>query len=185
MQVTQIVYTKTVQEKDYEPEMMEATANLEEGEDFEEAAKELRAKVRGVLGIGGSTSTTKKKTSKAETEELPELPEEVEEEAPAAKKTTKKTTKKTAKKTTAKKTAPKKKPVAYDREVKDHKTKLGEILTENFPDWKKSDEMKRLAKQASTDLEGEDFLDGNTGEVLESFVETVISAMESGSSDEL
>lgn len=185
MQVTQIVYTKTVQEKDYEPEMMEATANLEEGEDFEEAAKELRAKVRGVLGIGGSTSTTKKKTSKAETEELPELPEEVEEEAPAAKKTTKKTTKKTATKKTTKKAASRKKPVAYDREVKDHKTKLGEILTENFPDWKKSDEMKRLAKQASTDLEGEDFLDGNTGEVLESFVETVISAMESGNSDEL
>ena len=178
MHVTQIVYSKTIQENQYEPEILEATATIEEGEDFEEAAVKLRDQVRSVLGIGKAKAAPVKKEEKKD-EEPPEVPSESSEEVEKPRATNSKKAK------TTKKTTRRKKPVKYDREVKDHKTKLGELLTEHFPDWKKSDEMKRLAKEASTDLEGEDFIDAASGEIVESFIKKLVKAMESGSGDEL
>jgi myosin heavy subunit len=191
MQVTQIVYTKTVQEKEYEPEMMEMTATLEDGENAVEAANALRNSVRSILGLAGAAKTTAKKTTtrkkKVEepTDEPPEVPEEAEaEEKPARKRAAK--TSKTAKKATASKG--RKKPVQYNREVKEHKLKLAELLTEHFPDWKKDDNLKKAAKEASANMEGVDFLDGNDGSVLDTFVSDLLAEMEaesSGSGDEL
>lgn len=163
MQPTNITYSRTVQAAQYEPETLEVVAVLDEGENLEEAAASLRERVSAVLGRG----TRKVAKKEAVREEAPAKEEEEE-----AKVEEKKTAKKDAKKTSTRK----KKAVAYDREVKAHSAELAKILHANFKGWNKDDDMKALAKAASEDLVGADFMDSE-GNVLDSFVDAVKERM--------
>lgn len=64
----------------------------------------------------------------------------------------------------------------YNRSIEQHKEIFSGVLRSVSPDWKKSDKTKALAKKASTELEGENFLDEN-GEVVESFKSQVAKIM--------
>jgi hypothetical protein len=60
------------------------------------------------------------------------------------------------------------KPQTYNRSIEQHKEIFSGVLRSVSPDWKKSDKLKALAKQASEEMEGENFLNEN-GEVIENF----------------
>lgn len=162
MQVTNLRYSKTIQSAQYEPELLEASAVLEDGDDFEKCAIELRSRVTTALGrkaVGPAVAgaKTNKTVSKADATE------------PST----------TEAKTTTKAKTRTKKPVTYNREVKAHAKELGKILLAEFPNWKKDEELKVKAKEASTSLVGTDFMTAE-GEVLPSFVEAVKEAMTAG-----
>ena len=173
MNITNITVSKTIQTAQYEPETVEAQAVLEEGDNFEKCAKQLRDQISSVLGrSNGSTTTTTTDTGAGKKETKKEAPKDTKKPSGAGKKE-------------APKKAPKsrKKNVPYNREVKAHQKELGQILHEVCPDWKGSDETKKLAKDASTNLTGEDFMDGE-GVILDSFIEAVREAMTSESAGE-
>lgn len=62
----------------------------------------------------------------------------------------------------------KRKPQHYDRSIEQHKEIFSRVLKSIAPDWKKSEESKKKAKEVSEQVEGEPFLDEN-GEVLDGF----------------
>jgi len=182
MQVTNVKFSKTVQVSQYEPETVEFAAVLEEGESHVEAAGKLREEAFAFFGrkagkVGTNTATTTEPKGESK-----EAKDDSKEEPVEASKTTKKVTKKSAANGSSKKkvTKTKKKNVAYNREVKAHKTQFAGILNENFEGWKADDDMAAAAKQASMDLNGVDMMDGE-GKVLESFVEALTTAMEEAS----
>lgn len=191
MQVTNVRLSKTVQVSQYEPETVEFSAVLEEGECHVEAAQRLREEAYAFFGKkSGRVDTARTTTSDAKGEEAQD---DTKEESPKAGKGTKKVVKKsssngddsdktTKKKVTKKKVTSKKKNIAYDRDVKAHKTQLGKLLHENFPGWKEDEDMAANAKEASMSLAGVDFLDAE-GNVLDSFIEALTEAM--GGDEEL
>ncbi len=164
MDITNIRYSRTVQAAQYEPELLEAHAIMEEGDDFETCAAELRKRVTAVLRgktVGASTSSNKSgEKGKAEEAGAESASETTTKPKPPKKKASTR----------------KKKPIVYNREVKAHQTEMGKILTEVCPDWKGSDDTKGKAKKASVDLCGDDFMDAD-GKVLGSFVDLVRTAM--------
>lgn len=181
MQVTNVRYSKTVQVNQYEPETIEATATLDEGESLESAVGEIRERVNGLFnGKAGTTESKVSSNKGTKTASKSKAKEPVEEESettsgeskPAASKTTKKVTKKAA----GKKAPAKKKAIPYDRSVGAHKKAFGQILHENYPDWKTDSDLGAAAKQASLDLDGEDFMDAN-GDILPTFMEAIHAAM--------
>lgn len=175
MEVTTIKFSKTVQVNQYEPETLEVTATLDEGENFEKCAADLRSRVTGVLGGKAGVSTAKSTDAGSGAGK-----KDVEKKAP---KNTKKSSGAGAEKKTTKATKSRKKSVAYNREIKAHQTELGKLLHEVSPEWKQDDALKKAAKQASIDLTGEDFMDGE-GVILDSFREAVSNAMGSESESE-
>ena len=130
MQITNVRYSKTIQTAQYEPECLEAHAVLEDNDDFEKCAKELRERVSKVLGR--KLAATKPESTPPKAENKP---------AATAKPTAK--PKPTEEKPKTKAVAPKKKkPIAYNREVKAHQTELGKLLHVEYPEWKKDDDLR-------------------------------------------
>lgn len=62
----------------------------------------------------------------------------------------------------------KKKAQTYNRGIEQHKEIFSKLLGSINPSWKQSDKTKALAKSASSDMEGKEFLDEN-GEVVATF----------------
>ena len=56
----------------------------------------------------------------------------------------------------------------YSREIEQHKEIFGRVLASANPDWKKSQKTKDLARKASEEMDGENFLD-DKGEVIPQF----------------
>ena len=171
MQVTNFRFSKQIQTAQYEPELLEAHVLLDEGEDFLSSVENIRSQITVALGrkagkivADAAVAEPKKKApAKKTAAPKPEAPVEVEAapEKPKAK-------------------APRKtKPIAYNREVKAHQTELAKILNANFDGWKKDDDIRARAKEASIQLTGTDFTD-KEGNVLESFTAAVLEAMDDG-----
>lgn len=94
--------------------------------------------------------------------EKPLVEEKKEEPKKAAKKETKVVTKVS-------------KDTAYDRTLDTHKNNLGVFLDASFPNWRKSDNLKK-AGEASKALQGTSFLDAS-GNILDSFKEAFSAYM--------
>lgn len=180
MNVTNLTYSKTIQSAQYEPETLEMVAVLEENDDPKKCAQELRATVTEALGrraaAGASSAGSKSTATSTKSSEGKSSGREAAEEASKGKSS------KDAKAGSGKGKT-KKKPVAYDRSVKAHKTEFGKILGEHFPDWKKGDDSKERAKTLSEELTGTDMFSGE-GELLDSFVDAVKAGM-GGEEDDL
>lgn len=166
MKLLELRYSRTIKPADYEAETIEIGAKFEEGDDIATVASTLQSEVAGVLGIDGAAvavnptaKATQSKTTKKVTKKAPA-----------------KTTKKVTKKAPAKK-APAKKSVPYDRKVKAHKTELGKILFENYPEWDKDEVLAAKAAELSASLEGTDMFDSE-GNVLDTFLVAITSEMD-------
>lgn len=68
------------------------------------------------------------------------------------------------------------KETPYDRDDKDHKRLVRDVLNDLIPDWGKDPEVKALAGDVSKSLVGKPFL-GADGAVLESFKEAIAVGM--------
>jgi len=187
MEITSLRYGRKFNLGNYESEEIAFEGVLEDGESPLECLQEMKSAVmEAYKGVSAEPVTqkepTKKKAAKKVVEEEPEdtdlededefVDDETEEEEPkkaAKKKVTKKATaKKATKKKATKKKATRKKNTPYDRSLELHKKLIGEMLTEELPNWKKDADIKTACKNASVEMEGEDFLDSE-GNILESF----------------
>ncbi len=206
MNVTEIKFNKRVKTGEYEHEDFTATATMDPGEDLFTQMNLLRTDVLAVIagekaapvatltvpakegktgkGKGAKGKDTPPPAEEKEEEEEQEEeenededpvdPEEEEEEEeqeeeeetppPAEEKPAK--TGKTFKK----------KPQVYDRDKEQHKEIFSKMLAALAPNWKKSDDTKKLGKDASVKMAGKEFLD-EKGEVLDSFKKDVKKLM--------
>ncbi len=202
MKVSEVKFARKFNEGNYESKDYSITAVLDEddvvAEVFKELDKEITAAHSGETTEGeeenaneGNTTRGLGKTARKDpkddsgedenekeeesgeevgkgTDELEEMENEAEEETP------KKPVKPAAAKPAAEKAGKKFKVKAqvYQRGNDAHKEIFSGILKEVAPNWKKDDKSKAKAKTASTELEGEDFLDAE-GEVLATFKQSV------------
>lgn len=148
-------------------EPAETTQNRRTGKSANKKGKGSQGDDDGSGKIEGEEEETETETEKGEDDEgddkVPENEEE-EQDPPPGKKST----------PSGKKFN--KKPQAYSRENKAHKDIFASILREVAPKWKDTPKSTAKGRKASTDLEGEDFLDAE-GEVLPSFRLSVKKAM--------
>lgn len=191
-----VKYLRRINLGNYEHEEAEVTSVINEGETIEQAIARVKVKVNNALR--GIVEEEKKEIIAAnvviqEAQEVPAVIEEeiapppVPEEAkPKAKRTRAPKAKEEAKVVEAKvEEAPKgNEPVApakakvgsvtpYDRNKENHKALFVELVTDIMPDWRATDATKSLVKQLSLDMEGHPMLDNKSGDVLDSFVNSL------------
>ncbi len=163
-------------EVQYEFEEFTVSAEVADDDDTQLILADMKASVEAAhLGSPADGEPEEEETEEGneeedeDTESSDESEEEDEEEVPASK--TKKTSKSSGDKdgpqtTGSKKT--KKKPQVYQRTNGTHKEIFSNVLKEVAPKWKESTASKAKGKNASLEMEGEEFLD-HTGEVVPSF----------------
>lgn len=181
MQVTKVTYSKTVQEKQYEPVTITAEALVSHGEDPKDALVQLRSMVKLQLGIPTKEvpTTAKAKVEAPVKEETPvkeEVKEAVKEETPVKEVTKKKVTKKkVAKKATTKKSI----FVEYDRENKEHRKIFRGIADSLHKDWSadKTTPVFKAVVKASHSLVGKEFM-APDGKIVEEFRTAVSRSIE-------
>jgi len=191
MRIFEIKYMRRNNLGNYEHEEIAMTTVVEEGEDHMAVMAILKKDVLAGFGDLPSAPVKEEKPAKAaknakkeapvkeeeevaaEEEEAEEVAAEEEEEEVAAEEEEAEEEKPVK---TGKKKNFKKKPQSYSRSSEQHKEILSTLLKSVAPDWKKTDDGKARAKDASQKMEGKDFLD-EEGEVLQSFKDEVQKLM--------
>lgn len=187
MRVTEVKYARKFNVADYESEDYALTAILEEDEEAIVALTGLKELVSSAHTGEPAPAQKKaaKKSSPAKKSKVVEEEEDVDdndevteddEDTNDADDGDDDETPKSSSKKTVKKAASKKKPQNYNRSIEAHKEIFSSLLKEVAPDWKKTPKGKLAAKNASTDMEDEEFLDAD-GEVLPEFKLAVKKAM--------
>lgn len=188
-----IKVTKRITTGDYEYEEVTIEAAIEKGESVEEVIAEIKETIASGLSAEKKTSQKNKHTndapsrkSKAQKEEADDESgdDEVEitEEKPkpkdkktAAKKVVEETEEDDEQEEEKPKTKKKAKGAsAYDRTDDTHKKLFSEKLDQKFPDWRTK--KSKMAKLASSKLNGTDFLDSD-GDVIPEFVAALVKLM--------
>lgn len=161
MKNNQISYMRRKNLGNYEHEEVMISVAAEDGEDRGKVLNTIKNEVLSALGLDNQVS------------QEPAAVEEVVEEPAAEEAPEKKPKKKPAKKGKKEKEP---KTVAYDRTVQAHKDELADLLNTHYPDWKKTAEGKKLAKEVSLKLNGEPIFD-DKGEILGTFSDKFIDLM--------
>lgn len=195
MRVTEVRYMRRNNLGNYEHEEISMSAVIEEDEDHMDAVAGLRQDV--VAALSGEKAATveapeaeeeKKPAKTGKGKKAPKVEEQPEEEEPEAEDDDEKTADPEEEETEEEpeeepeeeeKPAPakggkkfKKKPQSYSRASEQHKEIFSSVVKSIAPEWKKSDDLKKKAKDASQSMEGKDFLD-DSGEVLSEFKDAV------------
>ena len=167
--VTEVRYSKKFNIGNYESEEFGAVANVEKGENPEKTLKTLKKLVHD-MWAESSNKTTKSDDDESVSEEVSdtEVNDDENENSDEA------GGQKIAAKAPDKKF--KKKGSAYSRTNDTHKMLFAELLLEVCPGWKKDADTKAQAKDASMELDGQDFLDAD-GEVLPEFTKKLKKLM--------
>lgn len=166
MKVLEVKYLFRRNEGNYQHSEIGMTATPEEGESAQDVLAQLKKLVHEEL----DTTTTE---VIAPEPAVMEPAQKEETEAAKPKRGRKPKVKEEEQEDAAETPKLKKQGTPYSRENDLHKKLVGEILTKEFPEWKKN---PKKAKDTSMALEGSDFLDAD-GLVLESFKEQLRSKM--------
>jgi len=177
MRIVQVTFEKKWNLGDYNSELINAVAVIDEGENPSAVLKELIAyvKTKGETEIQGvaqtqptTTETKKEKVDKPKKEKVEKTSTENKEEAQDGKEKSEKQSQASEKSEQSEVKETKKvkgKATPYDPDASLHKKLLGEILDKAAPGWKTNTAPYKEASQA---MRGKDFLDAE-GLVLENF----------------